>query len=269
MIIDLDFEDQSSQDKEDDFLVCKQKADQGDTDAQYELGRYYRDGNRAIKSYKNAFKYFKLAADQGHPQAQVSTAFCYEYGDGIEQSNRQAFHYYQLAADQGHIGAQSCLGKIYAEGKVVAQSYEKALHYYKSAADQGSVLALRYLAEAYTKGLGVKPSEEKASFYLQLRLNHLKARAATGHINAQTILKKHDDVEKTMKNLLSDHENDSKSNSDLDSNMHFYQKIEEYIALEDALFKRQYTLKMALKALLKALYRYFNFKILWKKLKFR
>lgn len=198
MIIDLDFEDQSSQDKEDDFLIRKQKANQGDTDAQYAVAKCYHKGLGVSQDLEKAFYYYKLSADQEHFQSLVFTAFCYEYGEGVNQSYVQAFHYYQLAADQGHIGAQASLGKLYAEGKGIEQSDEKAMHYYQLAAEQGSILALRYLADAYEKGLGIKLSQTKAVFYLQQRTNHLKARAATGNKNAHGILNQ--DLKKSLEN---------------------------------------------------------------------
>jgi TPR repeat protein len=128
-----------------------------------------------------------LAADQKHLQAQVWVAFCYEYGEGVVQSDTQAFYYYQLAAEQGLTSAQACLGKFYAEDKGLEKSYEKALHRYEIAAEQGGVLAWKYLAE-YRQGLVLEPSESKANYYLQQRLNHLKAKAAVGNITAQMIL---------------------------------------------------------------------------------
>lgn len=189
MIIDLDFENSSTLDEANHFLVSKQKADIGDAEAQYTVAKYYHKGLGVSQSLDKAFHYYQLAANQGHLQALVFTAFCYEHGDGVKQSYTKAFHYYQLAADQGNIGAQACLGNLYAEGKGTQQSDEKALHYYQLAAEQGSLLALRYLAEAYEKGLGVLPSQTKATFYSQQRLNHLKGKAATGNTTAQTLLK--------------------------------------------------------------------------------
>jgi hypothetical protein len=45
-------------------------AEQGDSNAQYCLGRMYRYGHGVKKNAKEAFKWFKLAAEQGDTTAQ-------------------------------------------------------------------------------------------------------------------------------------------------------------------------------------------------------
>ena len=45
-------------------------ADQGDADAQYNLGWMYDTGAGVTQSYQEAAKLYRLAADQGHAMAQ-------------------------------------------------------------------------------------------------------------------------------------------------------------------------------------------------------
>jgi hypothetical protein len=49
-------------------------AEQGNADAQYELGWMYRSGKGVPQDYKTAFKWYTLAAEQGHAAAQIQGA---------------------------------------------------------------------------------------------------------------------------------------------------------------------------------------------------
>ena len=50
-------------------------AEQGDADAQNNLGVMYRKGRGVPQNYKTAIKWFRLAAKQGHPRAQEQVEF--------------------------------------------------------------------------------------------------------------------------------------------------------------------------------------------------
>ena len=45
-------------------------AEQGDADAQYNLGRLYSNGNGVLQDYKTAAKWYTLSAEQGTAKAQ-------------------------------------------------------------------------------------------------------------------------------------------------------------------------------------------------------
>lgn len=55
-------------------------AEQGDANAQYELGEYFDSEN----NFDEAFCWYLLAAKQGHAKAQYAVADCYEIGLGAE-----------------------------------------------------------------------------------------------------------------------------------------------------------------------------------------
>ena len=57
-------------------------ADQGNVDAQSNLGYLYYDGRGVEQSYAEAARFFKLAADQGDGYAQYYLALLYENGQG-------------------------------------------------------------------------------------------------------------------------------------------------------------------------------------------
>jgi TPR repeat protein len=106
------------------------------------------------------------AADQGDADAQYNLGFRYANGEGVEQNYAKAVEYYQLAADQGHADAQSNLGAMYGNGAGVARSLPTALKWMKLAALQKTPTAQSALAELFfppgtrvkIKGLKSNPS---------------------------------------------------------------------------------------------------------------
>ena len=99
----------------------------------------YNKGLEAFFSddYSTALICFQQAADQGNAEAQYNLGWMYYHGEGVEQSSEKAAQYVQLAANQGDVEAQYNLGLLYYEGDGVEQSYEKAARYFQLAADQG------------------------------------------------------------------------------------------------------------------------------------
>ena len=87
-------------------------ADQGDADAQRELGFCYYNGNGVEKDLREAVRWFRKAADQGDALAQFFLGFCYYYGEGVPQDYREAVRWYRKAADQGDADAQRVLGRL-------------------------------------------------------------------------------------------------------------------------------------------------------------
>jgi TPR repeat protein len=81
-----------------------QKAEQGNTEAQYDLGCYYRyrRGNDI-----EAIKWFHKAAERGHVEAQFSLGMCYYYdldfgGSNVPEDKEEAIKWLRKAAEQGH-----------------------------------------------------------------------------------------------------------------------------------------------------------------------
>ena len=85
-------------------------ADQGDADAQYNLGVMYANGQGVPKDDVQAVKWYRLAADQGDADAQALLGIAYADGQGVPKDYVQAVKWYRLAADQGYAKAQSNLG---------------------------------------------------------------------------------------------------------------------------------------------------------------
>ena len=81
-------------------LSWHKAAEQGVAEAQYKLGRCYRNGRGVTQSYTEAAKWFRKAAEQGYTKAQYNLGACYAKGDGVAQSYNEAVKWYRMAAEQ-------------------------------------------------------------------------------------------------------------------------------------------------------------------------
>ena len=106
-------------------------AEQGDANAQYNLGRCYADGEGVEKDQKKAVYWYTKAAEQELARAQNNLAICYENGEGVERDMKKAVYWYTKAAEQGHARAQKILGNIrlwYDMGEGVEKDQYKAVN---------------------------------------------------------------------------------------------------------------------------------------------
>ena len=94
----------------------------------------YFTGHGVIKDQAEAVRWYQLAADQGLSQAQFNLGYAYDVGQGVPQDYVHAFDWYQLAADQGLAGAQYNLGLMYETGKGVLQDDVQAYLWFARAA---------------------------------------------------------------------------------------------------------------------------------------
>ena len=78
-------------------------AEQGNVDAQYNLGQMYRRGNGVPQDYMTAVKWYRLGAEQGNASAQDNLGFMYDNGQGVRRNYKTAVKWFRLAEEQGHI----------------------------------------------------------------------------------------------------------------------------------------------------------------------
>ena len=114
-------------------------AEQGNTEAQFNLGVMYANGQGVPQDYAEAVRWYRLAADQGYADAQHTAGLMYANGQGVPQDEAKAVRWYRLAADQGHVSAQFDLGTRYASGgRGVSQDDVEAHMWFNLAAAQSS-----------------------------------------------------------------------------------------------------------------------------------
>ncbi len=145
---------------DDEVQQLRQRAEQGDTDAQLRLGSLSQD-------YAEARQWYQRAADQGNVTAQFQLGLMYEHGSLIQAiiypakpyvppNYAEAVKWYRRAAAKGHVNAQFQLGSIYDDGYPgVSQDYTEAVTWYRQAAAQGHASAQFILGFKYAHGEGV------------------------------------------------------------------------------------------------------------------
>jgi TPR repeat protein len=109
-------------------------AEQGDADAQYNLGYMYAVGEGVLENYRTSAKWFTLAAEQGLADAQVRLALMFAMGKGVLENNKTAYKWAKLAATQDHGDAQGFLGAL----AVVDEDYLRAYMWYSLAIYNGA-----------------------------------------------------------------------------------------------------------------------------------
>ncbi len=76
-------------------------AEQGDAEAQFNLGLMYRKGLGVPRHYAEAVKWYRKAAEQGNASAQNNLGVMYAKGQGVPQDNTEAYFWFSLAAVSG------------------------------------------------------------------------------------------------------------------------------------------------------------------------
>lgn len=104
---------------QDPTAELRQRAEQGDTEAQYDLGLMYANGEGVARDDEQAVRWFRSAAEQGDADAQFNLSFMYLNGEGVPQDYEEAIRWFRAAAEQGLAPAQFYLGFMYDSGRGV------------------------------------------------------------------------------------------------------------------------------------------------------
>ena len=85
----------------------------------------YATGRGVLKDEAEAVRWYRLAADQGDADAQLNLGVMYDNGRGVLKDEAEAVRWYRLAADQGDAAAQFNLGNMYAKGGASSRTRPK------------------------------------------------------------------------------------------------------------------------------------------------
>jgi S1-C subfamily serine protease len=99
----------------------------------------FRRGWDAFESgqYETALDYWMPLAEQGDPNAQLNVGLMYDAGRGLEVNPARAVHWYRQSAENGLAAAQYNLGLMYRDGQGVEQNRQLANSWIERAAAQG------------------------------------------------------------------------------------------------------------------------------------
>ena len=132
------------------------RAQNGDADAQYQLGEIFRIGEVVPVDYAEALRWLHAAAQQNHPHAQNNLGSMYLNGMGTNNDPEEAVTWYRKAAELGQLDAEFNLALRYLHGDGVAIDATEAARWLQEAACQGHVEAIGQLGTLYRFGNGVQ-----------------------------------------------------------------------------------------------------------------
>ena len=144
----------------------EKSANQGDAQAQNDLGELYGSDNIVSRDYKVSLYWIRKAAQQGHSTAQNNLGAHYQNGSGVEVNIKEALHWYGLSADQGNTNAMRNIASIYST--VIKDQYT-AIEFYEKAANLGNTDAMWSLSTIYRDGKGGIKVDLERAFNLALR----------------------------------------------------------------------------------------------------
>lgn len=153
----------------------EREAEQGDLGSRTRLGKWYLTGEcTGEKNEAKAIVLIESAAQEGYTEAQYELGFMYCHGMGVARDPQQAVKWFEKAAAQGNIDAQLKLGNMFMQGTEIDKDYEKAFYFVKQAAEQGNLDAQFNLGDMYQNGWGVEKDHYEATMWYEKAVKQLK-----------------------------------------------------------------------------------------------
>ena len=156
----------------------KEIAEAGDVNAQYLMGKLWRDGPLLTPDSVNARYWFTLAAEQGHAPAQYALGKLLLSKDIEVRDLEQGIRWLERSAEQGNPHAHYRLGKEYLKGEVVEKDTPLGMNHIYTAALDGHAYAQYLLGKLLLQGQIMKQDREEG-------LRWLEKAAEQGHAYAQ------------------------------------------------------------------------------------
>ena len=141
-------------------------AENGDSHAQYLMGKLYRDGPLLIPDTVQAREWFTRAAEQDLTAAQYALGKLYLSNDIEVRDPERGMEWLERAAQNGSGYAAYRLGKECLRGKAVEKDVAKAVEWFTQAAESGNLYAQYALGKLYLEGEDVPKDEEAAVYWL-------------------------------------------------------------------------------------------------------
>lgn len=94
--------------QEETLEVLLEKAESGNADYQYKLGKYYLNINES----SIGFPWFQRAALQNHKVGMYFTGWCYYYGEGVKKDLSKAYYWFTKCAQKGDSQAKKMVKSI-------------------------------------------------------------------------------------------------------------------------------------------------------------
>lgn len=143
----------------------RSQAQDGDPDAQFQLGIRLVIGEGVRKNPAEGLKWLTKAADGGHTKAMHALGALYEEGQGVDQSFEKAASWYEKAAAKDLPDAQFSLAMLYQNGRGVKEDPVKATELAQKAAAGGFSPAQAFYASKLVNGDGVAKNPAKGALW--------------------------------------------------------------------------------------------------------
>src|SRR5450759_185772 len=134
-------------------FMLMQKANNGDPNAQHELGiRYLLGKGFGVDTVKSAY-WIQKAADQDYVIAHYNIGVFLNNGWGVPWNPFKAFEHFQFAAQQEMPEAEYVYGSLLTDNLVVPQNLDEGIRWIKKSADAGYVPARDALVDFEKRGI--------------------------------------------------------------------------------------------------------------------
>ena len=120
-------------------------AEQGNANAQYNMGVLYDEGYGVERNYETARGWYEKAAAQGYAKAEHNLGILYQEGHGVPADDAKAADWFRQAAEHGEPAAQNNLAVMYVRGQGVQQDMAEAAMWAARAAKAGNDSAIANL----------------------------------------------------------------------------------------------------------------------------
>ncbi|HEX2117385.1 MAG TPA: tetratricopeptide repeat protein, partial [Alphaproteobacteria bacterium] len=156
--------------------ILRPLAEQGNADAQVQLGFMYARGDGVKADQAEAMRLYEQAAAQGNAEGMNAIGYKYDYGTGVPRDAAAAMSWYRKAIDHGSPRALNNLAIMYHQGRGIPADRAEALRLWMLAAEQGNQNAMHNLGSAY-----LEPPESRD---VGLAFRWWQAAASGGHTGA-------------------------------------------------------------------------------------
>lgn len=170
------------------FKFFKLAADEGDANAQIQVGNMYMKGIGVKASYQEPMKYFMLALEKNEKEALKGLAYLWKNGSLNFDLSKITLEELEQLAVNGDLAAQKNLMYMYRRGEGGApQNHEKAAQLCQLFADQGNVDAQYRLGKMYEKGHGKLQDDTMAFRYYRLAAKNFNYWHVNRHVNLDKV----------------------------------------------------------------------------------
>jgi TPR repeat protein len=141
------------------FHLLQSAANQGDSDAEVNLGYMYARGQAVQADQAEALRLYRLSAESGNGEGMNAIAYKYTFGTGVPVDMKMAVRWYCRAIGLGNPRALTNLGSLHAKGQGIAVDMDEAVDLWHQAAAMGHANAMFDLGVTLVQMIGT-PSHE-------------------------------------------------------------------------------------------------------------